>query len=307
MNMEGQRHLFEEDLDLFDSSTKPADVWDEDSAKRALDELFSLTMEYRSSEKFQELLQFIARFPCYSPFNAMLMHVQMPGARYVAPPHRWWRDYKRTVKPGERPLVILQPMGPVMFVFDVSQTEGKELPPEVTSPFEPSGVTVGNVLEKTIENSKRDGIAVHTGLLGSQRGGSILALRKPCKTQEFCDVQVLIRFELELDENASRESRYASLVHELAHLYCGHLGTPDQRWWPDRRGLSHSAVEFEAESVAYMVCARFGVKNPSETYLSGYVGREEKTPSISLDCVMKAAGLIESMGKGKLQPRKDGK
>ena len=38
--------------------------------------------------------------------------------------------------------------------------------------------------------------------------------------------------------SASRESRYATIVHELGHLYCGHLGTPNAKWWPDRLGLS---------------------------------------------------------------------
>jgi hypothetical protein len=49
------------------------------------------------------------------------------------------------------------------------------------------------------------------------------------------------------------ESRYATLVHELAHLYCGHLGTPDDGWWPDRQNLSLTVCEFEAESVSDLV------------------------------------------------------
>jgi hypothetical protein len=43
------------------------------------------------------------------------------------------------VKPNANPLIILQPMGPVMFVFDVSDTEplqgAKSLPLRVTDPF----------------------------------------------------------------------------------------------------------------------------------------------------------------------------
>lgn len=108
----------------------PADMWDQDAAKRALDELFNLTYQYRASKAYYDLMQFIARFRFYSPFNAMLVHVQMPGAKFVAPPYRWLRDYGRRIKPGARPLVILQPMGPVMFVFDVSDTEAlKDAPP----------------------------------------------------------------------------------------------------------------------------------------------------------------------------------
>ena len=58
----------------------------------------------------------------YSPFNAMLIHTQMPGARFVATPKRWGQHYKRTIHPGARPITILQPKGPVLFVFDVSDT-----------------------------------------------------------------------------------------------------------------------------------------------------------------------------------------
>jgi len=64
----------------------------------------------------------------------MLIHIQMPGAKFVAPPHRWLHEYGQRIKPGAHPLVILQPMGPVMFVFDVSDTEPlPNAPPRIPS------------------------------------------------------------------------------------------------------------------------------------------------------------------------------
>jgi hypothetical protein len=71
----------------------PAEEWDRDVARRALDELFSLARQYRSSKGYHELIDFVARFRFHAPFNAMLVYIQMPGARFVAPPHRWRRDY----------------------------------------------------------------------------------------------------------------------------------------------------------------------------------------------------------------------
>ena len=112
------------------------------------------------------------------------------------------------------------------------------------------------------------------------------------------------RYELLLNSNLSPEARYATLVHELTHLYCGHLGTPNKKWWPDRRGLSNESVEFEAESVSYLVCKRLGIPSPAEAYLSNYVKKTEKVPSISLECVMKTAGLIENMGRARMKLRK---
>ncbi len=69
------------------SDVTPAGTWEQDAPKRALDELFSLTSQYRTSEAYQQLLQFVTRFRSYSPFNAMLVHIQMPGAEFIAPPH----------------------------------------------------------------------------------------------------------------------------------------------------------------------------------------------------------------------------
>ena len=116
---------------------------------------------------------------------------------------------------------------------------------------------------------------------------------------------VPVRYELLLNACIPREARYATLVHELAHLYCGHLGTPNKRWWPDRRGLSKAVCEFEAESVCYLVCGRAGITNPSDEYLSGYLGENQQVPEISLECVMAASGLIEEMGSERLKPRKE--
>lgn len=117
--------------------------------------------------------------------------------------------------------------------------------------------------------------------------------------------EVPVRYELLLSGTLSRESQYVTLVHELAHLYCGHLGTPNRKWWPDRRGLLHAAVEFEAECVSYLVCARVGIQTRADAYLSAYVKTKDRVPPISLECIMKAAGIIESMGSKRLKPRKE--
>lgn len=301
---------------LFEGKDSPADDWDRDSARRALDDLFSHARQYRSSKEYHDLIQFIARFQVYSPFNAMLVHVQMPGAVYVAPPHRWLRDYYRHIKLGARPLVILQPKGPVMFVFDVSDTEAEEgmppLPPEITHPFAVRGGRIINELNLTIRNAVRDGVDIAERQAGSQSAGEIRAvgegrfMKFQTATQpkpQFA--RIPRRYEVVLNAKHSAESRYATLVHELAHLYCGHLGTPNPEWWPDRRGLPLDAVEFEAESVCHLVCSRLGIDNPSEQYLANYLEANDETPSISFDCVMKAAGLLEQMGNGLLKPRRE--
>jgi len=292
-------------LDEEDLSDSAWEAWNQDASKRALDDLFSNAAKYRTSESYRELLQFITRFHSYAPFNAMLVHVQKPGAKYVLPAHKWMKRYKRTIKPGAQALVILQPMGPVMFVFDVSETEGAALPPEIENPFALKAGKVSGELAKTIHNAKRDGIRVTQPAHGSQLAGSICCTQLKDGELEFGKAQVPLRYELLLNINHDESVRYSTLVHELAHLYCGHLGTPHPKWWPDRRGLPLDVREFEAESVCFLVCQRIGLETKSDEYLAGYYSENKEVPSISLERVLVSARLIEEMGQRTLPVRKE--
>ena len=288
---------------------------DQDSARAALDELFTIAGKYSSSAAYLELMRFIGRFKFYSPFNATLIHTQMPGAHFVCTARRWRNDYLREIKAGARPIVILRPKGPVLFVFDVSDTaplqNAPSLPRQVTDPFQVRGGKVGDHLMLTIENAKRDGVRVTERAHGSQSAGSI---KKAAAGQhiEFATsrkpppklVQVPLLFELLLNSALSAEARYGTLVHELAHLYCGHLGTPDRQWWPDRRNLPQAVREIEAESVSYLVCSRLGIDTTSDEYLASYVRKYPTTPPISLDRVLKSVWLLEQMGCANLGPRR---
>jgi hypothetical protein len=159
--------------------TPPATRWDRETTRRALDELFAYARQYNSSKECFELLRFVANFRFYSPYNAMLIYTQMKDAKYVAPAHRWMRDYGRRIKAGARAIVILQPIGPVMFVFDVADTgPGPGVPPlprEVEKPFEVLKGRIGDELQLTIENAKRNGVSITERPQGSQSAGSIQA------------------------------------------------------------------------------------------------------------------------------------
>jgi len=288
---------------------------DQDSARTALDELFTRAGKYSSSDAYLELMRFVGRFRFYSPFNAMLIFVQRPGAHFVCTTRRWRRDYHREIKIGARPIVILQPRGPILFVFDVSDTvplaNARPLPIGIENPFQVRSGKIGRQLVLTIENAQRDGVRVSECSDGSQWAGSIQRAvagqhleSTIVKKQTQNSTRVPLRFDLLLNGNLSAESRYGTLVHELAHLYCGHLGTPNGRWWPDRKNLGQIAQEFEAESVSYLVCARLGIDTASDEYLAGYVKRCPDTPAISLDRVMKSVWLLEQMGRARLGLRR---
>jgi hypothetical protein len=277
------------------------------SVQGALDELFLLARHYRQSDKFLELLRFVASFRRYSAFNAMMVHIQMPGARYVLPARRWLKEYGRRPVFGAQPLIMLQPMSPIMFGFDVSQTEGRPLPKGFENPFEAEGHLAEGEFEMTAANAQRDGVSVLSKALGNTLGGYVRNAASPehrdgfglilqaHKTMEIDHVDIPIIAEITLNSNLPPETNFATLTHELGHLYCGHVGTPNTKWWPDRRSLDRNTREFEAESVSYLVCRRAGIDTPAAEYLHGYLGANEEVPSISLHTVFKAAQRIEAM------------
>lgn len=74
-------------------------------------------------------------------------------------------------------MVILQVMGPVAFMFDVSDTEPLDgappLPPEVERPFDVHGTPTGNLFSQTHANARRDSMAIYEQDAGSQSAGFI--------------------------------------------------------------------------------------------------------------------------------------
>jgi hypothetical protein len=84
-----------------------------DDAKHALDDLVARALAYRTGPELKALFDFIEKLPYIAPYNAMLLHVQNPGIRYALRPKLWQEDYRRRVRPGARPYVILRTMGPV--------------------------------------------------------------------------------------------------------------------------------------------------------------------------------------------------
>lgn len=283
-------------MNLFENNEKELKI-------AALDELFAAVRSYRSSQHYFALIKFIAKLPKYSPFNCFLLHTQNPEVSYVATANQWQKRFGRRVKDEARPLVILAPMSPVLFVFDVVDTEGDPLPENLLNPFETRGSLPNSVWSKTTENLPRDRILLIENKMHSSKAGWIMKAR-PGDCIPLENDLLPAKYRMQVNSILDGGARYATLIHELAHLYCGHLGTPNEKWWPDRSTLEKEQVEFEAESVCWLICERAGIKNPSDAYLSGYLKTNQEIPEISLDRILKVAGQIEQMGKRKLKPRK---
>lgn len=259
-----------------------------------LDELFRRSAAYRQSAYFHETIEFTAKFREYAPFNNMLVKLQRPSCSFYATETHWRKAFQRKVKEDARPILILAPMHPVMLVYDLDDTEGPPLPEQLRNFARTEGEWNPAILNHTLENAARDRILVQFKPLSSTHAGFA--------TSRLGDGEFKMR--VVVHEPLDPKSRYTTLLHELAHIYLGHLGSDKDRWWPCRINLSHAAVEIEAEAVAYIVGLRAGLRASSEAYLSSYIKGAEIPPDVSLELIVKVAGRLEEMGRGKLPPRK---
>ena len=101
------------------------------------------------------------------------------------------------------------------------------------------------------------------------------------------------RYRIHVNRNHVPPVQFATLAHELAHLFLGHLGPDEQLNVPQRPDMDMAQRELEAESVAYLVCERNGVASKSSTYLANYVTQHTTVDKIDIYQVMRAAGQVE--------------
>lgn len=262
------------------------DLIETEAARSLLDQLLGDSRLYRTGPDFKALLEFVVRLRNFAPFNAMLLQIQKPGLLYAASALDWRDRFGRSVNPDARPLLILWPFAPVALVYDVQDTAGQPLPAGV-SPF----ATVGHIDESRLRDfvhllDKKNIVWVPLDA-GDGKAGSILRLQK--------SAGLPARYELRVNKNHTPAMKFTTLLHELAHLFLGHLGLDAHLKIPDRGSMNHAEEELEAESVAYIICHRNGLKPRSEQYLSKYVAADTSSDSIGLYQIMRAAGQIETL------------
>lgn len=253
--------------------------------ERALiEQLIAATKLYDSSEAIQELFAFTIRLREFAPFNAMLLHIQKPGLTHAATAHDWWHRFARVPKKGARPLLVLRMKGPVDFVFDVQDTEGRDLPVDAFS-FPAFGKLNDDRFAEFMRVVAKEKIDLVQLDAGDGHAGWIrlLARSKNDKGKNT--------YQLAYNRNHPAPTRFVTVAHELAHLYLGHLGIDNGRRVPDRRDIAHELMEAEAEMAAYLVAMRNGLKPRSESYLSDYKGAFE---DLNLYAVTRTANAVET-------------
>ncbi|MCD8292655.1 MAG: hypothetical protein LUC23_02690 [Prevotellaceae bacterium] len=285
--------------------------------KEDIDELHLKIKAFRQSDRFKEMLDMAAKFYHLAPFNALLVSMQKRGATFVLSVNQWRKLGRRPTINGQQ-LIALVPFGPVQVLFDYSDTEPIEGERNLygegveavmdwwecrSGKWERlKGITGGSELwRKLKENMARYGIAYHDDMNAAGRfSGYIreyndenLQLYVGRNQYEMVKFEAKSRFLINVNKYYPPAMKFQTVCHELAHLFCRHVYYEKSKV----RDLTIKEEEFEAETVAWLVCKRLGILIPSENYLAVYA-REGELPEYNLNEIMKAVTKIENMING---------
>ena len=289
------------------TSEKPAEKLKEitDRLEQGIAELFD-------SERYKEYLKVMSKFHNYSFRNTVLIAMQKPDASLVAGFSAWKNNFGRNVMKGQKGIKIIAPspfkikqevekIDPhtqkpvigkdgkpvteekevkipaykVVSVFDVSQTEGKELP-DIAVDELTGDVDRYKDFFAALEKTSPVPIAFEN-IEGGSHGYYHLEDKRIAINEGMSELQTL-----------------KTAIHEIAHakLHDIDLNAPKDEQQPhvDRR-----TREVEAESVAYTVCQHYGLD--TSDYSFGYVagwssGRELSELKSSLETIRSAAAEI---------------
>ena len=289
------------------TSEKPAEKLKEitDRLEQGITELFD-------SERYKEYLRVMSKFHNYSFNNTLLIAMQKPDASLVAGFSAWKNNFGRNVMKGQKGIKIIAPspfkirqevekIDPhtqkpiigkdgkpvteekevtipaykVVSVFDVSQTEGKELP-DIAVDELTGDVDRYKDFFAALEKTSPVPIAFEN-IEGGSHGYYHLEDKRIAINEGMSELQTL-----------------KTAIHEIAHakLHDIDLNAPKDEQQPrvDRR-----TREVEAESVAYTVCQHYGLD--TSDYSFGYVagwssGRELSELKSSLETIRSAAAEI---------------
>lgn len=264
------------------------DLFEAEATRSLLDRLLTDSRPYTKTQDFKKLLDFVARMRNLAPFNAMLLQVQKPGLHFAASAFDWEVRFGRKPKEGAHPLLTLWPFGPVAVVYDVLDTEGAELPRGFFSCYARGPVDEGRIAAFA-EPPRKKNIDWCWVDAGDERAGFIRVTKRATSDNEATECRIHI------NRNHPPATQFKTVAHELAHLFFGHLGPHKKLNIPERPRPDHRQGELEAESVAYLVCARKGIESASETYLTDYVDQHITVDQIDVYQVMPAAGHVEAL------------
>lgn len=279
--------------------------------KEITDRLEEGLKELFEGEKYKSYLNIMSKFHNYSANNIQLISMQYPDATLVAGYKAWQRNFERHVKKDERGIRILAPAPykikeerekidsvsgepmldrdgmPVMeevevkipafrvvTVFDVAQTDGKEI----------LDISV-NELHGSVENY-RDFMKALERISPVSIGYEEIEGEKK---GYFLDRQRRIAIKKGMSEVQTAKTGVHEVAHAMLHAKELNQGV-DLSEQKDRE-----TKEVEAESIAYTVCQRFGMD--TSEYSFGYIagwssGKELPELKSSLDAIRKTSSEL---------------
>jgi antirestriction protein ArdC len=263
--------------------------------RRTIEQLAQETDAARQSQMFRDYLRTSAAFWDYSWHNQMLIWRQKPDASFVAG-YQTWLKCGRYVRKGEKGIAILAPMFfkdkrrtqdgseeevpriwfKVVYVFDISQTDGTPLP---ELPTESVGERGAEMLSRLLRFAESQGITVRfvdrcslNGAFGTSRGKEI-----EIRTSE-----------------TDTSTQAATLAHEIAHSLLHWTANGHKITTRDGKEIDKRQRELEAEATAYVVCSYFGIQSPSDFYLAAY----QVSPAMLLEAVETISGTVKTVLTG---------
>lgn len=283
----------------------------ETRVKALTEQLEAGVKEVFESEQYKTYLKTMSKFHQYSFGNVLLILMQCPEASLVAGFQTWKRHFGRTVKKGEHGIQIIAPtqrsrlvkqdrLDPdtqrpvigldgvpeqepvfvnyqsfrVTYVFDVSQTEGKELPSygvdELTGDV-PYFDSMFSAVEKLAP------VPIEYRPAAATKGSYNCLERKIYVNEGMSQVQTL-----------------KTLIHETAHALLHDSSVLDDEIPKKDRHTK----EVEAESIAYVVCQHFGIDTSdySFPYVTGWSrGKELPELKASLECISRTAAGMDNV------------
>jgi hypothetical protein len=189
-------------------------------------------------------------------------------------------------------------MAPILFLFDIQDTEGAPLPSSLLQPREVDDQQLGKFYTTTRHNAAVHSIAVYEMDVRDDEIDAVSRITPALrKKYQGLNLPKDTRYLIFINKTLPLAGRYASLTHGLGHIFCSHLGIDRHAWWPERGDLNIRGEALEAGSVAFLVCRRCGLRTNSERFMLQLSETYQKIPRLSLNAVIQAAAYIEDMGK----------
>ncbi|MGI2824221.1 PBECR4 domain-containing protein [Streptococcus mitis] len=235
--------------------------------------------DYFQSDTYKQYLTTMSKFHNYSPRNIQLILMQNPEASHVASFKKWKDEFERSVNKGEKSLRIFAPITlkrrdpktneplldengneqtfmsfKLVPVFDVSQTNGKELPKPIYE-LEGTYEDYGNLYKSAKEVSEANGVP--------------LSFSKDTKgSNGFYSVT---NNEIVIKQGMSEQQTLKTIFHEMAHSDLHNMEKLQET------PLKRSTAELQAESVAFVVASHYGLD--TSEYSFGYLATWTDDPN----------------------------